>query len=322
MNISRLKNVIFGAVLVTLTYAPVFAETPAKDERLPLAEMWVRTSAEYRGLCYQAYNVTSQQFENWQPLLIKGKDGKAHLPGSDKPVAIIMDLDETVISNAGYQVFLYRAGQSFNPATWDAWLEYQSHNKAAGPALPGVVEFLKEVEGMGVTPVFISNRSAGHEEETTEVLKNAGINVDDIDHRLWLRKDGDALTQQDQEFMRMLGVKPGTPAANEVANGEGHKEGRQLYIESKYDVISYFGDVYGDFEPFVAAADSGMSKLQQRNARADANRNKFGRAWFILPNPMYGYWGVGSTIPADKMMDAMNDYGFEVYMRGRRMIKH
>lgn len=320
MNISSVKNFAAGAALFALTCVPAFAETP-KQEKVPLAELWTQTSAEYRGLCYQAYNTASLQFDNWAPLLVKGADGKAYLPGSDKPVAIILDLDETVISNAGYQAYVYFTGSSFNPKVWDAWVQYQAQNKAAGPLLPGALEFLNKVEAMGVTPIYISNRAAGYEKETIQVLKNGGINVEGIDERLFLKKDGEALTLQDKEYLAKSGRSDDRELTNAVFKGEGHKEGRRLYAQTQYDVLAYFGDVYGDFEAFVALAESGLKKFQQRNASTDANREKFGRSWFIMPNPMYGYWGVGSAIPEGEVKTSLTDYGFEVFLRGRRLIK-
>lgn len=320
MRISPVKNLLAGAALLALTCVPALADAP-KEEKIPLAELWTQTSAEYRGLCYQAYNTASLQFDNWAPLLVKRADGKAYLPGSNKPVAIILDLDETVINNSGYQAYLYRTGSTFNPKIWDAWVQYQAQNKAAGPSLPGAVDFLAKAEAMGVTPIFISNRAAGYEKETIQVLRNCGINTENIDERLLLRKDGDALTQQDKEYLTEAGLNENEKASTAVFKGEGHKEGRRLYIQTKYDVLAYFGDVYGDFEPFVALADSGLQKFQQRNASADANRDKFGRSWFIMPNPMYGYWSVGSAIPEGKVRESLSDYGFEVFLRGRRLIK-
>lgn len=320
MNISRIKNLLVGAALVAVTCVPGLGETLPQDHT-PLAELWVHTSAEYHGLCHQAYNVATMQFEKWEPLFVRGEDGKAYLPGSDKPVAIILDLDETVINNSGYQAFLNRVGAKYTPATWDAWLEFQAVNKKAGRALPGSVDFLRRVEKMGVTPIYISNRAAGYEDETITVLRNAGVNMDDIESRVLLRKKGADLAHEVRQAMELTGIEEESEEALKLTEGEGLKEGRRLLIKAKYDVVAYFGDVYGDFEPFLELADSGKAKFQQRIESADANSEKFGRSWFILPNPMYGYWGVGQTIPKDQVREALDDFGFEVFLRGRRKVK-
>ena len=121
--------------------------------------------------------------------------------------------------------------------------------------------------------------------------------------------------------MRSYKIREGSKEADRLLHGEGHKEGRRLLIKAKYDVVAYFGDVYGDFEPFLEMANNGKRKFEQRVESADSNSEKFGRSWFILPNPMYGYWGVGQTIPKNEVKESLNDYGFETYLRGRRLIK-
>lgn len=318
-KISRIKLALSGLALVISTCLPVLADVPPK--MTPLAELWVHTSAEYRGLCYQAYNTATLQFDNWEPLLEKRDDGKAYLPGSDKPVAIILDLDETVIDNSGFQSFMYRTGATYTPEIWAAWVDFQGINKAAGPTVPGVVEFLAKIDEMGVTPVFVSNRAAGFEKQTIRVLNNAGINMEDIDNRIFLKKSGAEEAAQNREAIQAMQQSPDFDGATAVTDGEGHKEGRRLLIKSNYDVLAYFGDVYGDFVPFIEMADSTKRKFEQRRESADANRDMFGASYFILPNPMYGYWSVGKAIPKDEVRSSLNDYGFETYLRGRRILR-
>jgi predicted secreted acid phosphatase len=321
VNMSGMKKLLLSLALLTATCLTGLAETPPHTIPIPLAELWVHTSAEYRGLCYQAYNTASLQFDHWAPLLEKRKDGKAYLPGGDKPVAIILDLDETVIDNSGFQSFMYRTGATYTPQIWAAWVEFQGLNKMAGPAVPGSVDFLNKVEEMGVTPIYISNREAGFEADTIKVLANNGIRQDNIEKRVLLRQKGAEDARQVSAAMQTGNISAESAEARELTDGEGHKEARRRLIQQDYDVLAYFGDVYGDFMPFVELAESTQQKFQQRRASADQYRNNFGKVWFILPNPMYGYWSVGTTIPKDGIDKALNDYGFETFVRGRRLIK-
>ncbi len=55
-----------------------------------------------------------------------------------------------------------------------------------------------------------------------------------------------------------------------------NKASRRAYIAKKYRVIQMFGDHLGDFV--------------ETNEEAIANKDKFGKSWFLLPNPMYGTW--------------------------------
>jgi len=315
-----MKNVLMTLAFVVASCLTGLADTTPQAPPAPLAELWVHTSAEYRGLAYQAYNTASMQFDRWAPLLQKRADGKAYLPGSQKPLAIVLDLDETVIDNSGFQAFMYRTGATYHPQIWAAWMEFQAINKNAAPAVPGSVEFLAKAEAMGVTPIYISNREAGNEANTIKVLANNGINTEGIEKRILLRQSGEAADEQVARALTGANISAGSAEARRVAEGEGEKESRRLLVLQDYDVLAYFGDVYGDFEPFLEMAGSTQRKFEQRRASADAHRQNFGRTWFILPNPMYGYWSVGSTIPKDGIKDALNDYGFEVFVRGRRVL--
>ena len=310
------KKLLIGLMFAASTCLPVLADAPT--QRIPLAELWVQTSAEYRALCHQTYNAASDQFDEWAPLLEKRADGKAYLPGSNKPVAIILDLDETVIDNSGFQAFTVRTNTKFNPQLWEAWVEYQGINKGAGGTVPGAVEFLAKVQELGVTPIFISNRDVGFEAATIKVLERAGIDTTDIDGRILLRHKREAADEQARRAMKEWGIDENSEAGKATLVGEGQKEGRRLLAREKYDVLAYFGDVYGDFDPFlVAAAETKLRHFEQREEDADDNRKRWGQTWFILPNPMYGSWSVGETIPKGEVNSSLDDFGFEVYLRGR-----
>lgn len=315
------KTVLISLLLTLTTYGQVVAEAP-HNQQPPLAELWVQTSAEYRGLCYQAYAAAKDQFEDWEPLLQKGTDGKAYLPGSSKPVAIILDLDETVIDNSGFQAFTVKTGSSYNPDIWNAWLEFQGINKKAGRTLPGSVDFLNYVHDLGVTPIFISNRAVGSEKATIKVLERAGVDITDIDNRLFLRYPEEERNEQARRALKAFDIDANSKAGKAALAGEGEKEGRRLLTRQKYDVLAYFGDVYGDFEPFLyMAEETQLRHFEQRQESADEHKELWGRTWFILPNPMYGSWSIGEAIPKDKVIQSLDDYGFEIYLRGRRTLK-
>ena len=319
--IPTIKNFVLSVSLLSMMGGVACADAPQGKERPPLAEVWVQTSAEYRGLCYQTYAAASQQFDNWASVLEKRADGKAYLPGSNKPVAIILDLDETVIDNSGFQAFTIKTSSSFNPDIWKTWVEFQGINSAAGPTVPGAVEFLAKVEAMGVTPIYVSNREIGMEPSTLKVLERAGINQTDINNRIFLRQHGENVKAEALHVLKVQGTDPDSLSGRQTIEGEGEKEARRRIIRSHYDVVAYFGDVYGDFEPFLSLAQSTKRVFEQRQDSADRNSDKWGRSWFILPNPMYGSWGPGAAIPKDAVRSSLNDYGFETFVRARRSVR-
>jgi len=315
---SGIKKLLVCLIVVSLAGSPALGESPP-SENLPLAELWTQTSAEHAALCLQAYNTAGDQFERWASLFQKRDDGLAYLPGSDKPLAVILDLDETVLDNSGYQAFLYENNTSYNSTTWALWAEFQSINKKAGAPVEGSVEFLLKMEEMGITPLYVSNRGAAQKEATIKTLKNLGLGMTDIESRVLLRQKGEALQEQEEEILEAGEFDSET--VREITEGEGGKEARRRLLRREYDVLAYFGDVYGDFEPFLALADSTRARYEQRKESVVQNSERWGRTWFILPNPMYGSWSVGEAVPKGKASKALNDFGFSVFLRGRKSVR-
>ena len=64
---------------------------------------WHKNSAEYKALCLQAYNIAKKKLE--QEL---SKD-------YEKPLAIIADLDETILDNTPYNEMLIKENKSDKP---------------------------------------------------------------------------------------------------------------------------------------------------------------------------------------------------------------
>lgn len=313
MAIARsLKGLFCGLLLTGFLALPVPAET------LPLAELWFQTSAEYKALSYQAYRSAELQFDRWADILEKRSDGLAYLPASKKPVAIVLDLDETVIDNSGFQAFCVKNNTSFNDELWDAWVEFQGINAPAGPAVPGAPEFLKKVEAMGITPIYISNRNVGHEQSTIKVLERYGVSLEEIDARVLLRMPSQEEGARGEEVIRAHRIAADSEEAQKIRKGEGKKEARRLLVSEKYDVIAYFGDQLGDFEAYVQEGALDSKTFQARRVQADDYRKYWGTTWFVLPNPMYGYWGPGQGLPAVKPESSLQDYGFDLYVRGRK----
>ena len=68
----------------------------------------MQTSAEFRALCYQAFNLARM---NLDAFLVSHK--------SPKPVAVIIDADETVIDNSAYEAFLIGQNFGYSSKTWN-----------------------------------------------------------------------------------------------------------------------------------------------------------------------------------------------------------
>ena len=203
--------------------------------------LWMRTSAEYRALAYQGYNVAMNAVK-------MAVTDPSH---QRKPLAIVLDADETVVDNTKLMGESIANGNGRFDAPW--WR--QAVHQGKSQAMPGAVEFLNEVHKQGVEIFYVSNRYAPvNLDVTIQNFKELGFPSVDKDHVLLFERDSD-------------------------------KQPRFDMIAKKYYVIVYMGDNAGDF-PIGTKGKT----LAERNAIIDAHKEDFGTTFVVFPNPAYGSW--------------------------------
>ena len=203
--------------------------------------LWMRTSAEYRALAYQGYNVAMN-------LVKMAVTDPSH---QRKPLAIVLDADETVVDNTKLMGESIANGNGRFDAPW--WR--QAVHQGKSQAMPGAVEFLNEVHKQGVEIFYVSNRYAPvNLDVTIQNFKELGFPSVDKDHVLLFEKDSD-------------------------------KQPRFDMIAKKYYVVVYMGDNAGDF-PIGTKGKT----LAERNAIIDTHKEDFGTTFVVFPNPAYGSW--------------------------------
>ena len=203
--------------------------------------LWMRTSAEYRALAYQGYNVAMNAVK-------MAVTDPSH---QRKPLAIVLDADETVVDNTKLMGESIVNGNGRFDAPW--WR--QAVHQGKSQAMPGAVEFLNEVHKQGVEIFYVSNRYAPvNYDATVQNFKALGFPSVDKDHVLLFEKDSD-------------------------------KQPRFDMIAKKYYVVVYMGDNAGDF-PIGTKGKT----LAERNAIIDNHKEDFGTTFVVFPNPAYGSW--------------------------------
>ena len=194
-------------IYILLFILPISACQNKEGAKLPNEVRWVTQSSEYSSVCEQIYNSASLVLQN-------------QFEGVDRPV-IVMDLDETVLNNVQYQVELFEKSETYNPTSWNAWV-----NKELATAVPGaksfIIDFKEKYEGR---IVFISNRDASTLKATRNNLDNLGLLFED--DVFLLRKD-----KRDTKIVRR----------NEVIEGIG-----RMQSYGPNSVLAYFGDQIIDF---------------------------------------------------------------------------
>lgn len=230
--------------LLMLHGAPACAEEAASPSSnlLTAAVAWKQTAAEFEALYYQGFNVARMQLD---------RALQAHKPG-DRPLAIISDVDDTVLSSNSYWGYMINADKEFfDDAAWDQWVADN------GPvATPGAVDFLNYAQSRGVEIFYVTSRDQG--EKTYEyALAN-------------LRKN--KLPVADEKHLT-------------VYRDSSNKEPRQQEIARDYDVVVMLGDNLNDFKRKYYVAD-----VKQRHSLMSEDKEQFGRKFIIFPNPTDGHW--------------------------------
>ena len=170
-----------------------------KREHTVQALLWQQNAAEYKALCYQAYNVAKMELDK----LTKNQ----YL----RPIAIVTDIDETILDNSPYNARMVKTDTGYTKDTWYAW-----GNEAAAKSVPGALDFFNYAHKKGVTIYYISNRDEIQKTATIKNLKKVGFPAVDIDHVL-------------------------------LRNGNSSKKPRRDLISKTYQIVMLFGDNLSDF---------------------------------------------------------------------------
>ena len=135
-------------------------EYKSSNEYKIQAQVWTQNSAEYRALCYQAFNAAKM---NLDAIFFFEKK-------YDKPLAIIADVDETVLDNSPYDGKLILNNTTYNRESWVEW-----GNLEIAEAIPGALEFLNYASEKNVEIFYISNRYSEQLDATVNNLKKLGF---------------------------------------------------------------------------------------------------------------------------------------------------
>lgn len=239
---------------------------PDEVSQRDLSLYWVKHAAEYRALSRQAYRLATRDL----PAFLADSSWSA-LPGQQDaavlPPAVILDVDETVVSNVDFQLTFERPF-----ANWK--LEEFSRTTRAVP-VEGVKEFVEAARAMGIDVFFVTNRpceprpgeddSCPQRQTTIEDIAEVGIETD----------AGHVLLSEERGWTR-------------------EKLTRRQHIARTHRVLMLVGDDYGDFVPCVRDEPVGPctkpATLASRARQLDEYDRYWGHGWYILPNPMHGSW--------------------------------
>jgi 5'-nucleotidase (lipoprotein e(P4) family) len=215
-------------------------DSAASRNALLWAVAWKQTAAEYRALCYQAYNLAKMRLD----LSLASNPAK--------PLAVITDVDDTVLHAGSYWGHLVEIDRDFfDDGIWDQWIP-----RNLVTAVPGARDFLIYCEENGVEVFYVTSRDQGESsfEFALQHLRELGLPFADEDHLTVFRESSDK-----------------SPARQRI--GESH------------DVVLLIGDNLNDYK-----RDYYVTDIDERLALMERDRDDYGRKFIVLPNPTDGHW--------------------------------
>jgi 5'-nucleotidase (lipoprotein e(P4) family) len=179
-------SLLAGLILISACSAP------KKTQSLSIANggkvwssAWQQRSAEYKALCFQAYN------------LAKMRLNEAIRTEGAKPFAVVTDVDETLLDNSPYDAARADSNLEYSSQTWRAWTA-----KAIADTVPGAPAFFKYAASKGVTVFYITNRT---EEEKAATIKNLQLyNLPNVDDEHVLMRQPSATSSKESRRQSLL----------------------------------------------------------------------------------------------------------------------
>ena len=251
------RNLLYFCLILYTFIDNIYAKGEEFDNSLQaqsmLSVLYAQSSAEYEASNIQTYVNAKSALDKalndvtWTAA-IEQKDNF-----ENKPPAIILDIDETVLNNVPFQARSIMDGQSY-PTGWLDWMLEESSD-----AVAGVSDFLEYSQSKGVKIFYVTNRIAVAEDATRNNLKKLGLPLD-TDRDVLLMKNENGWTSD--------------------------KVSRRKLVAKDYRILLLIGDQLGDFLPL----DETTLELDARKELADTYKHMWGSKWFMITNPMYGRW--------------------------------
>lgn len=238
--------------------AAIAVETaaPANDNLNAVA--WMQTSVEYRLIAGQTWRMALTQLDraikspSWDALT----EDEREVSVAGLPLAVIVDVDETVLDNSSYQARLIRGNASFDEFSWSLWVK-----EAAAQPVPGALEFARAAAARGVTIYYVSNRAEDLADATVDNLRKAGFPIEDRS--------------------QFLGLGTILEGCEESGSEKGC---RRKLVGRSHRVLMQVGDQIGDMASVLANTPEGREQAMRPHLAW------IGERWFVLPNPSYGSW--------------------------------
>lgn len=218
------------------------------------ASLYQQRAAEYKALCFQAYNIARLRLD--EAIKHRGK----------KTLAVVTDIDETLLDNSPYDAVRAIHNLEFDLKAWKQWTA-----KGICDTVPGAPAFFKYAASKGVAVFYITNRDEDERPGTTKNLKLYNLPYADDAHII-LRQ-----TVSSKEDRRLAILKThnivllfgdNLPDFDKLYDNKPAEDSRMAVTEtlqkqfgSKYIIIP--NQSYGDFENAVFKYNNKLTAAQK-----------------------------------------------------------
>jgi 5'-nucleotidase (lipoprotein e(P4) family) len=252
MTLNRIgKSLAAFSIAFLVSWPSGAADGPSHHDNLN-ATLWMQRSVEYKASAATAFALAKLRLD--QALADKAWTAvPAEQTGNFQglPPAVILDIDETLLDNSGYQAWMVLNAKTFDPKTWTQFV-----NSETSTPIEGAVDFAKYAESKGVKVFYISNRTFEEEPATRRVMERHGFPMGgNVDTFLSARK------------------KPDWGSV---------KGNRRAVVAAEYRVLLNVGDNFGDFHDGYRGSEAERQKFYMEN------KDRWGREWIMIANPSYG----------------------------------
>lgn len=242
------SSMLLGGLSLPLATRAASTASGASNEsnnklRNPLlwAAAWSATSAEFGALCHQAYNLAKLRV-----------DMALQVSDREKPLAVIADVDNTVVHAFSYWGYLINEGKDFfEDASWDRWIPENLMT-----LVPGALAFLKHCQVNDVEVFYVTNRDQGDStfDYALRQLQYLNLPYADADHLRVFRETSNKAPARDA-------------------------------ISQSHELLLLLGDNLNDYKRDYYVAD-----VDERFNLMERDRNDYGDRFILLPNATDGHW--------------------------------
>lgn len=196
---------------------------PISTHSHSMATLYSYYAEEYRGLCFQAYNLAQERVAAISAEYPERKD-----------FAIVVDIDETLLDNSPHQALSIVTDSAY-PYMWNEWCDLEK-----ATAVPGAVEFLQYADELGFNIFYVSNRKEKYVlTSSMNNLRNVGFPQVDKEHILLKLELSDENPDPSDKQMR-----------------------RDLITANGFEIVLLIGDNLGDFYTDENAYEGRLEQLE------------------------------------------------------------